>query len=166
MDSNKKSHGYELNQPILQPKSSVPVPERLSSELEEVLSDTSVSCFVRVKKATTMELKTLFTLAGPAIIVYLLNNVTSMSTQIFCGHLGNLELAASSLGNNGIQLFAYGVMVLSIYNNNNTNFISISFSIHTYPPIFVFICSQTFGPSNMIQHYVNTTCLALDRANL
>ncbi|KAL0399748.1 UNVERIFIED_CONTAM: protein DETOXIFICATION 40 [Sesamum radiatum] len=33
-----------------------------------------------------------------------------MSTQIFCGHLGNLELAASSLGNNGIQLLAYGVM--------------------------------------------------------
>ncbi|KAJ0443311.1 putative multi antimicrobial extrusion protein [Helianthus annuus] len=34
-----------------------------------------------------------------------------MSTQIFCGHLGNLELAAASLGNNGVQLFAFGVML-------------------------------------------------------
>ncbi|KAJ6292407.1 hypothetical protein OIU78_024559 [Salix suchowensis] len=50
-------------------------------------------------------------LAGPAVVVYLLNNVISMSTQILCGHLGNLELAASSLGNNGIQIFAYGLML-------------------------------------------------------
>ncbi|PRQ28467.1 putative multi antimicrobial extrusion protein [Rosa chinensis] len=34
-----------------------------------------------------------------------------MSTQIYCGHLGNLELAASSLGNTGIQVFAYGLML-------------------------------------------------------
>ncbi|KAJ6401908.1 hypothetical protein OIU84_014064 [Salix udensis] len=34
-----------------------------------------------------------------------------MSTQIFCGPLGNLELAAVSLGNNGIQVFAYGLML-------------------------------------------------------
>ncbi|XP_071721796.1 protein DETOXIFICATION 40-like [Rutidosis leptorrhynchoides] len=35
----------------------------------------------------------------------------SMSTQIMSGHLGNLELAAASLGNNGIQVFAYGLML-------------------------------------------------------
>lgn len=34
-----------------------------------------------------------------------------MSTQIFSGHLGNLELAAASLGNTGIQVFAYGLML-------------------------------------------------------
>ncbi|KAJ6925517.1 protein DETOXIFICATION 40-like [Populus alba x Populus x berolinensis] len=34
-----------------------------------------------------------------------------MSTQIFCGHLGNLELAAVSLGNTGIQVFAYGLLL-------------------------------------------------------
>ncbi|CDP11781.1 unnamed protein product [Coffea canephora] len=34
-----------------------------------------------------------------------------MSTQIFSGHLGNLELAAASLGNTGIQIFAYGLML-------------------------------------------------------
>ncbi|KAJ6999514.1 protein DETOXIFICATION 40-like [Populus alba x Populus x berolinensis] len=35
----------------------------------------------------------------------------SMSTQIFCGHLGNLELAAVSLGNTGIQVFAFGLLL-------------------------------------------------------
>ncbi|KAI7755108.1 hypothetical protein M8C21_025978 [Ambrosia artemisiifolia] len=83
----------------------------MSSELEEILSDTSLTSIQRLQKATTMELNSLFWLAGPAIIVYLLNNVTSLSTQIFCGHLGNLELAAASLGNNGVQLFAFGIMI-------------------------------------------------------
>ncbi|RLM86464.1 protein DETOXIFICATION 40-like [Panicum miliaceum] len=36
---------------------------------------------------------------------------TTSSTQIFCGHLGNVQLAAASLGNNDIQLFAYGLML-------------------------------------------------------
>ncbi|KAH7860968.1 hypothetical protein Vadar_020077 [Vaccinium darrowii] len=35
----------------------------------------------------------------------------STSTQIISGHLGNLELAAASLGNNGIQMFAYGILM-------------------------------------------------------
>ncbi|KAJ0113002.1 hypothetical protein Patl1_02033 [Pistacia atlantica] len=45
------------------------------------------------------------------VIVYMINYVMSMSTQIFSGHLGNLELAAASLGNTGIQVFAYGLML-------------------------------------------------------
>lgn len=100
-------------QPLLQPpkEGSSPPPEAVRSLLEEVLSDTSVPHFQRIRKATWIELKILFRLAFPAIFVYLLNNVTSMSTQIFVGHLGNLELAAASLGNNGIQLIAYGLMV-------------------------------------------------------
>ncbi|KAK0578835.1 hypothetical protein LWI29_016957 [Acer saccharum] len=93
----------------LQPQRSMPEP--ISSALEDVLSDTSLSYFHRLRKATWLELNTLFRLAAPAIVVYLLNNVVSMSTQIFCGHLGNLELAAASLGNTGIQVFAYGLML-------------------------------------------------------
>ncbi|KAI8008589.1 Protein DETOXIFICATION 40 [Camellia lanceoleosa] len=39
----------------------------------------------------------------------------STSTQIFSDHLGNIELAAASLGDNGIQMFAYGcIMLISI----------------------------------------------------
>ncbi|KAK2974818.1 hypothetical protein RJ640_005602 [Escallonia rubra] len=98
-----------LHQPMI--RSNEPVPEPVSSALEDTLSDTSLSYVRRLRRATSIELATLFRLAAPAIIVYLLNNVTSMSTQIFCGHLGNLELAAASLGNNGVQLFAYGVML-------------------------------------------------------
>ncbi|KAK4858930.1 hypothetical protein QYF36_023923 [Acer negundo] len=93
----------------LQPQRSMPEP--ISSALEDVLSDASLSYFHRLRKATWLELNTLFRLAAPAIVVYLLNNVVSMSTQIFCGHLGNLELAAASLGNTGIQVFAYGLML-------------------------------------------------------
>ncbi|XP_062161543.1 protein DETOXIFICATION 40-like [Alnus glutinosa] len=100
----------ELNEPILQSKTELE-PAVISSALEDVLSNTQLSHFRRLQSATWVELKTLFRLAAPAVVVYLLNNVTSMSTQIFCGHLGNLQLAAVSLGNNGIQIFAYGLML-------------------------------------------------------
>ncbi|EEF43879.1 protein DETOXIFICATION 40 [Ricinus communis] len=85
--------------------------EDVDSELEEILSDTQSSPFKRLKSASCVELRLLFKLAAPAVVVYLLNNVVSMSTQIFCGHLGNLELAAVSLGNTGIQIFAYGLLL-------------------------------------------------------
>ncbi|CAK9187790.1 unnamed protein product [Ilex paraguariensis] len=100
------SQNVGIDQPILQTK-----PEEPNSELEEVLSDTSLSYFWRLRRAGSLELGTLFRLAAPAVIVYLLNCFTSMSTQIFCGHLVNLQLAASALGNNGVQAFAYGVML-------------------------------------------------------
>ncbi|KAJ9535964.1 hypothetical protein OSB04_un000874 [Centaurea solstitialis] len=111
-----------LNQPMLSnhrnpPLVVSPLPgEVLSSELEEVLSDTSLSYFRRLQKAIAIEQHSLFQLAGPAIISYVLSNLASMSTQILCGHLGNLQLAAASLGNNGVQLFAFGVMVRKEYN--------------------------------------------------
>lgn len=85
--------------------------EPVSAELENTLSDTNLPYFRRLLSATRIELYTLFLLAAPAVVVYLLNNLTSMSTQIFCGHLGTLELAAASLGNTGIQVFAYGLML-------------------------------------------------------
>ncbi|KAL3522008.1 hypothetical protein ACH5RR_014842 [Cinchona calisaya] len=98
-----------VNQTLLEPKRSVV--EEVSSELEDALSDTSLSLFRRLRRGFGIELKILFRLAGPACVVYLLNNIISMSTQIYCGHLGNIQLAASSLGNNGIQLLAYGLML-------------------------------------------------------
>ncbi|KAM7255001.1 hypothetical protein ACFE04_020242 [Oxalis oulophora] len=102
-----------VHQPLLEPEpvDHDQVVEAVSSRLEEVLSDTNLSCFQRIKTATFIELNTLFWLAAPAVVVYVLNNVISVSTQIFCGHLGNLQLAAASLGNNGIQMFAFGLML-------------------------------------------------------
>ncbi|KAL9455717.1 hypothetical protein AB3S75_005023 [Citrus x aurantiifolia] len=107
--SNTDNNNNNVHEPMLQSNGSEVEP--VSSELEEALSDDSLSFFQRIKKATWIELKNLFRLAAPAILVYMLNNLVAMSTQIFCGHLGNLELAAVSLGNTGIQVFAYGLML-------------------------------------------------------
>lgn len=102
----------EAEEPLLtEPKEAAEGPSPVSSELEDMLTNTNLPYWRRVRSATWIELKILYRLAGPAVVVYLLNNVTSMSTQIFCGHLGNLELAAANLGNSGIQVFAYGVML-------------------------------------------------------
>lgn len=102
--------------PLLPPQKAGAVGEDVNSTLEDTLNSRDTSLLRRLWLATWIEMTYLVPLAGPAIVVYLLNNVISMSTQIFCGHLGNLELAATSLGNNGVQLLAYGLMVcLSLY---------------------------------------------------
>ncbi|KAF8050999.1 hypothetical protein N665_1830s0006 [Sinapis alba] len=108
MDSSQ----YE---PLLYPPADGTVPlspstEPTNGELERVLSDVETPLFRRLSKATMIESKLLLKLAAPAVIVYMINYLMSMSTQIFSGHLGNLELAAASLGNTGIQIFAYGLM--------------------------------------------------------
>ncbi|KAL1358519.1 hypothetical protein HN51_003779 [Arachis hypogaea] len=82
-----------------------------SRRLEEVLSNAELPLWKRLPSATWMELKLLFPLAGPAILVYFINNLMSNATRAFAGHLGNLELAAANLGNSGVQLFAYGLML-------------------------------------------------------
>ncbi|CAN0912629.1 Protein DETOXIFICATION 40 [Linum grandiflorum] len=82
-----------------------------TTTLEQVLSDTKLSHLRRLQRASSIELRTLLRLAAPAVFVYLLNYLVSMSTQMLCGHLGNLQLAAASLGNGGIQVFAYGLML-------------------------------------------------------
>ncbi|XP_022716102.1 protein DETOXIFICATION 40-like [Durio zibethinus] len=111
----------ELNQPILNSMHDQLPPSPESSEarqghevdsgLEKVLSDTELSFCKRLRLASWIELRLLFRLAGPAVFVYMINFVMSLSTRVFCGHLGNLELAAASLGNSGIQLLAYGLML-------------------------------------------------------
>lgn len=96
----------------------------VDSRLEEVLSNTELPWLKKVRTATWIELDLLFRLAAPAILVYLINNLMSSATRAFAGHLGNLELAAANLGNSGIHLFAYGLMVCSLsihFNNDYTN---------------------------------------------
>lgn len=88
--------------------------DQVDSSLEKILSETSseMSFFKRFGSASWIELRLLYRLAAPAVFVYMINNVMSLSTRVVCGHLGNLQLAAASLANNGIQLFTYGLMVL------------------------------------------------------
>ncbi|KAG4158690.1 hypothetical protein ERO13_D02G134000v2 [Gossypium hirsutum] len=104
-------HENAIRKPLFQSQISDTKSESTSSELEDVLSDGNSSLLERWGKATCIESKLLFHLAAPAVIVYMINYLMSMSTQIFSGHLGNLELAAASLGNTGIQVFAYGLML-------------------------------------------------------
>jgi len=85
--------------------------EAASGQLESILSDTSLPWGRRMAAASVVEMRLLVRLAAPAVLVYMINYLMSMSTQIFSGHLGTLELAAASLGNTGIQVFAYGLMV-------------------------------------------------------
>ncbi|KAK1557876.1 hypothetical protein Q3G72_033561 [Acer saccharum] len=113
MESREELHRPILSsmQPPLPAAESSHLNEVKSRVLEEVLSDTQLPYFKRLQKASWIELKLLFPLAAPAVLVYLINNAMSLSTRVFCGHLGNLELAAASLGNSGIQLLAYGLML-------------------------------------------------------
>ncbi|XP_031738271.1 protein DETOXIFICATION 40 isoform X2 [Cucumis sativus] len=97
--------GSDVLQPLLSNKNAC------NDELENLLSNTHLPLLHRYTQATWIEMKLLFYLATPAIFVYMMNYLMTMFTQIFSGHLGNLELAASSLGNNGIQIFAYGLML-------------------------------------------------------
>ncbi|KAI4295885.1 hypothetical protein L6164_035883 [Bauhinia variegata] len=102
---------------VLEPLLEAKEPEEVvSSALEDILTNTELSKWKRLKSATFLEINVLYRLAAPAVVVYLLNNVTSMSTQIFCGYRGNLELAAANLGNTGIQTFAFGIMVYNPFS--------------------------------------------------
>ncbi|RWW29582.1 hypothetical protein GW17_00005897 [Ensete ventricosum] len=109
------ANGDDVDQPL--PPSTPPVmadegeAHGTSGELEIVLNDASIPWVRRMWLASLIEMKLLVFLAAPAVMVYMINYVMSMSTQIFSGHLGNLELAAASLGNTGIQIFAYGLML-------------------------------------------------------
>ncbi|CAL5062516.1 unnamed protein product [Urochloa decumbens] len=80
-------------------------------QLEAILGDEAAPWPRRAWAAAAAELPLLLRLALTAVAVYMINYVMFVATQIFCGQLGNLELAASSLGTTGIQAFAYGVML-------------------------------------------------------
>ncbi|KAK1304970.1 Protein TRANSPARENT TESTA 12 [Acorus calamus] len=100
-----------VDEPLLPPSDAAAADHGSDGRLESVLSDASVPFIRRTWGALSIEMKLLLKLAGPAVFVYMINYLMSMSTQIFSGHLGNLELAAASLGNTGIQVFTYGLML-------------------------------------------------------
>ncbi|KAH7859583.1 hypothetical protein Vadar_002897 [Vaccinium darrowii] len=111
MRSVQDNH-QDLRKPLLQSHEKSPREiKEVNDELETILSNTDLPFCQRIRPATWIELKLLWQLAAPAVFVYTVNYVMSMSARIFSGHLGNLELAAASLGNGGIQCFAYGLML-------------------------------------------------------
>ena len=120
---------YDSPVPVILPSSFGKGHHESSGELEAILSNTNVSFVDRLWPALKIELRLLFFLAAPAVIVYMINYLMSMSTQIFSGHLGNLELAAASLGNNGVQIFAYGLMVRPPFYLSHTHIFQINLLI-------------------------------------
>ncbi|KAF6981908.1 hypothetical protein CFC21_000356 [Triticum aestivum] len=110
-----ESNDSKLQSPLLlpTPQSAPPLAGADGGErrLESILGDMSGPWARRMCAATAVELPMLARLAAPAVLVYMINYLMSMSTQIFAGHLGTLELAAASLGNTGVQMFAYGLML-------------------------------------------------------
>ncbi|XP_057817760.1 protein DETOXIFICATION 40 isoform X3 [Cryptomeria japonica] len=81
------------------------------NRLELILSNSNQSWVKKMGDAVLFECKKLWPLAAPTVIVYMINYTMSMNTRILCGHLGSLQLAGCSLGNTGIQTFAYGLML-------------------------------------------------------
>lgn len=143
----------EVNQPLLQTSTNGESFNESSSngDLERILSDTEQPLLQRLRQATWIELKLLFYLAAPAVAVYMINYLMSMSTQIFSGHLGNLELAAASLGNTGIQIFAYGLMVQSTEISFSLPF-SLCFSLFLYIVHTLCVTRLGFSASKMKIH--------------
>jgi hypothetical protein len=85
------------------------------AHLESILSDESLPRVRWMREAFMLELRHDARLAATAVVVYMINYLMSMSTQILASHLGTLELVDASLGNHGIQVFAYGLMVQTEY---------------------------------------------------
>jgi hypothetical protein len=113
-----------------------------SAQLESVLTSSSSSF---PWAAAAIELRLLTRLAAPAVVTYMINYLMSMSTQIFSGHLGNLELAAASLGNTGVQIFAYGLMVRTHAQSSHTVIHTYTYvprpeQLHVSPAFACFIC--------------------------
>jgi multidrug resistance protein, MATE family len=122
-----------------------------SGRLESILTDSSAPLAWRAWAATTIELRLLTRLAAPAVVMYMINYLMSMSTQIFSGHLGNLELAAASLGNTGIQIFAYGLMV--------TSFSAYSLLFYSRSRTAM-RCRRNLQPRNIYSAYSNLATVA------
>eukprot|EP01018_Ginkgo_biloba_P032993 Gb_25417 [translate_table: standard] len=84
--------------------------EEESATIELLLSEKSIP-WSRVAKAALFESRKLWILSGPSIIVMIFNYMLSVISQMFAGHLGELELAGASIANVGIQGLAYGIML-------------------------------------------------------
>ncbi|KAI7757012.1 hypothetical protein M8C21_004034 [Ambrosia artemisiifolia] len=134
----------QTNDPLLETVEGSTTGHGGSVELERVLSDTETPLMRRFTAASIIEVNLLYKLAAPAVMVYLLNIAMSMSTRIFSGQLGNMELAAASLGNQGIQLFAYGLLL------------GMGSAVET-------LCGQAFGASkfDMLGVYLQRSAIVL-----
>uniref|UniRef100_A0A0D6QV27 Protein DETOXIFICATION n=1 Tax=Araucaria cunninghamii TaxID=56994 RepID=A0A0D6QV27_ARACU len=100
----------DLAESLIKQKRREDASEEESASIESLLSQESIS-WPRIVKASLYECKKLWILSGPSIIVSVFNYMLSAVSQMFAGHLGELDLAGASIANTGIQGLAYGVML-------------------------------------------------------
>ncbi|XP_062203259.1 protein DETOXIFICATION 41 isoform X1 [Phragmites australis] len=81
-----------------------------SGAMEELLQREPVPSGVLVRLAA-WEAGNLWRISWASILITLSSFTLSLVTQMFVGHLGELELAGASITNIGIQGLAYGVMI-------------------------------------------------------
>lgn len=67
-----------------------------------------------LSRLAAWEAGNLWRISWASILITLLSFTLSLVTQMFVGHLGELELAGASITNIGIQGLAYGIMVTLI----------------------------------------------------
>ncbi|KAJ4970826.1 hypothetical protein NE237_003925 [Protea cynaroides] len=144
MESVKEGSSRAHQQSTTSPQSSSTTAHHTSNDLESILSDTQLPRLKRLQLALLIELKTLFYLAAPSVAVYMINSLMTVSTRIFCGHLGSLQLAAASLGQSGVQAFSYGLLL------------GMGSAVET-------LCGQAFGASNyeMLGVYLQRSTILL-----
>lgn len=86
-----------------------PLLENTESEVEEIKED--------LKSRVWIETKKLWQVVGPSIFFRVASSAMNIVTQIFAGHLGELELASISIANNVLIGFNFGLLVLSQTQN-------------------------------------------------
>ncbi|XP_031490634.1 protein DETOXIFICATION 41-like [Nymphaea colorata] len=79
-------------------------------DLELLLSRKRLRCR-QLGAAAAAESKSLWLLSAPAIVIMVFNYMLSFVSQMFAGHLGEVELAGASIASVGIQGLAYGIML-------------------------------------------------------
>ena len=89
----------DLNQSLL-PESSI------QDEEEHNFKDLALSVWIESKK--------LWHIVGPAIFNRLASYSMNVITQAFAGHLGEVELASTSIGMNVIIGFCFGLVVIHL----------------------------------------------------
>ncbi|TVU30735.1 hypothetical protein EJB05_22371, partial [Eragrostis curvula] len=65
----------------------------------------------------------LWVIVGPAVFSRLATYSMNVITQVFAGHLGDLELASVSLANTVVVGFNYGLMIVYLLFGNSNHFI-------------------------------------------
>ena len=81
-----------------------------SGASEELLRREPVP-FDVLSRLALWEASNLWHISWASILITLFSFTLSLVTQMFVGHLGELELAGASITNIGIQGLAYGIMV-------------------------------------------------------